>query len=706
MAREHPESELSLSPDVKFKLTLELTFLTCPDFTPPEQPVPGGKPEPPVGIHPKTEYNKFNLNLSDFKKRLSIRQSRSIEHIIQEVNWLMADEITSFRGGAGSTGSGSTVDADVLEKIAHHVEISHEKPGCQFQQIQLRFVEPYGEKGFQSFLDRCNNLSVNEFSFRRVGMWWYLVKVAAKMDSPEDSLPPFWIILRASSNSLLHLYHHCRYDENDISTLTFSRNLRVNVVDLITNEIRTINQDLLLQQLHDTRMCSPLLEKDDTQDLDEVSSMDIMMMPGVTPKFGDAESDVGSTVAGSFCRGMFSCQVVWVTTFDLHSRLRSGGGKTAFARGIQTLRSTLTAFEVLNRKNMFVYRDATGNVFYMRFYRGVDVLETSNPSQFPLDNTGGGGGDTLDECSESGMNSLMSDSSNANNRTVIKRARNQDSESEKSGRDDAFDGKLALKVHGIVPAGEEIKEQLVQSLRNKLDDAVLDILSVTLMRNPHCKLTPEDVHFLQEPRSKPDSVFRFSLTSFIASGHLPAFSYYLHQNLLQFLSMPKYTNQKPKYHFQDYSRLQEDREEMGEQSSVYLYNQSPGGGGTGNRGIAVVSMAMTDKLGNLVKNPEWRQPELGSEFALDKLQEMIHTKELSGEEGDKDVGIMVEFSMWMQGRINLDLLKGHVDQAIKQAGWDLLMEFKLMTAPLSTLTTNLAEDDLVFEPLNGTTMKL
>jgi hypothetical protein len=58
--------------------------------------------------------------------------------------------------------------------------------------------------------------------------------------------------------------------------------------------------------------------------------------------------------------------------------------------------------------------------------------------------------------------------------------------------------------------GPEIKEQLVQSLRNKLDDAVLDILSVTLDRNPHCKLTPEDVLFIQKPFTLPDTVLKVS----------------------------------------------------------------------------------------------------------------------------------------------------------------------------------------------------
>ena len=42
-------------------------------------------------------------------------------------------------------------------------------------------------------------------------------------------------------------------------------------------------------------------------------------------------------------------------------------------------------------------------------------------------------------------------------------------------------------------AGLEIREDLVQLLQKKLDDAVLDMLTVTLARNNMSKLTPEDV---------------------------------------------------------------------------------------------------------------------------------------------------------------------------------------------------------------------
>jgi len=56
--------------------------------------------------------------------------------------------------------------------------------------------------------------------------------------------------------------------------------------------------------------------------------------------------------------------------------------------------------------------------------------------------------------------------------------------------------------------GSEVKEELVQVLQNRLDDAVLEVLSVMLARNPMCKLTPDDVHFIQKPFKVPDSVIQ------------------------------------------------------------------------------------------------------------------------------------------------------------------------------------------------------
>ena len=42
----------------------------------------------------------------------------------------------------------------------------------------------------------------------------------------------------------------------------------------------------------------------------------------------------------------------------------------------------------------------------------------------------------------------------------------------------------------------EIKVSLVQMLQKKLDEATLDVIAITLRRNPMCKLMLEDVQVL------------------------------------------------------------------------------------------------------------------------------------------------------------------------------------------------------------------
>lgn len=59
--------------------------------------------------------------------------------------------------------------------------------------------------------------------------------------------------------------------------------------------------------------------------------------------------------------------------------------------------------------------------------------------------------------------------------------------------------------------GKDIKTDLVQALQNRLDDAVLDVISVMLSRNALCKLLSEDVHFIQKPNQLPNSILQVIL---------------------------------------------------------------------------------------------------------------------------------------------------------------------------------------------------
>ena len=67
-----------------------------------------------------------------------------------------------------------------------------------------------------------------------------------------------------------------------------------------------------------------------------------------------------------FQPGHFGCNSVWYTHLPVHQRLMDTSGRTGISRGMKTIRSVLDRFGVRNRKDMFVYKDSTGAVFYFR----------------------------------------------------------------------------------------------------------------------------------------------------------------------------------------------------------------------------------------------------------------------------------------------------------------------------------------------------
>lgn len=76
---------------------------------------------------------------------------------------------------------------------------------------------------------------------------------------------------------------------------------------------------------------------------------------------------------------------------------------------------------------------------------------------------------------------------------------------------------IALRVYGIAETGKDIKNDLVQALQNRLDDAVLEVISVMLSRNPLCKLLSEDVHFIQKPYQHPNTIIQVQMKQFFFS---------------------------------------------------------------------------------------------------------------------------------------------------------------------------------------------
>lgn len=65
-----------------------------------------------------------------------------------------------------------------------------------------------------------------------------------------------------------------------------------------------------------------------------------------------------------FTLGQFRCPVVWSTRFALHPRLQHS--TSMLLLGVQVLHIVLDKLSVRNRRNMFVYKESSGSVFYLR----------------------------------------------------------------------------------------------------------------------------------------------------------------------------------------------------------------------------------------------------------------------------------------------------------------------------------------------------
>ena len=114
---------------------------------------------------------------------------------------------------------------------------------------------------------------------------------------------------------------------------------------LISMCCHKVNQLLLLQRLHRSRVASALLIPTD----DDKST-------------GDSILKSESEELVTFHAGLFTCPVVFRTSFDLFHRCATNPAQVA-----RTVEATsLHVFAISNRPHVFVYRDESGSIFYMK----------------------------------------------------------------------------------------------------------------------------------------------------------------------------------------------------------------------------------------------------------------------------------------------------------------------------------------------------
>ncbi|RHY65358.1 hypothetical protein DYB30_000437 [Aphanomyces astaci] len=147
----------------------------------------------------------------------------------------------------------------------------------------------------------------------------------------------------------------------------------------IAATVTQVNQFLLLQQMHETRSCSPLLLPSPHN---TSSSSSIMLASARSSShnnlFDMATGAPSSTSVSSspfFWPGQFECPLKFQTTFVLKSRLVPHLALNMLCS------SALEQFQVHNRHHLFVYRDKRGHVFYMTL---VDKSQGSSSAAIEL----------------------------------------------------------------------------------------------------------------------------------------------------------------------------------------------------------------------------------------------------------------------------------------------------------------------------------
>jgi hypothetical protein len=343
---------------------------------------------------------------------------------------------------------------------------------------------------------------------------------------------PFWLILSYAGDVVKVRFQWCAELFSDpaspyrrlfeLEDSDHKASLRVRVLNALRQRIRLIgkrvNQLFLLYQLHDTKVCSVLLEPEhDDEDAEGTKSKRNSRSPRQSSDQSHESRQLSQLQNQQYTHtlyypGQFSMPIVHVMALPLNERLQPSTAIKAL------INSTLHHFQVTNRRHMFVYRQQDGHTFYLRLLSYSGDLREFEHSAYLDSALVTASHDTALHTTpipipESGRPRAASSVSSATTSGV-----------------NAQQSYLIVKVYGIDPPSSEITEQLHKLLEKKLHAITLSIISTLLGRNPQMKLTPADVNFLRPADRAPQRQYHIALpTHLLADPYL--YLLFLKQNL-------------------------------------------------------------------------------------------------------------------------------------------------------------------------------
>ncbi|CAL4114579.1 unnamed protein product, partial [Meganyctiphanes norvegica] len=492
-------------------------------------------------------------------------------------------------------------------------------------------------------------------------------------------LPEFWLILSVT-DKYVETFFHCRSE----SEMSLFRGIQQEVVRSVRSLVKLVNQILLLENLNNHHTCNDLLEPQTSEDIwkrsdEKGRNLDDTLDPDENRGYLEA--------ALKFKPGAFSCKSVWQTHFELHPKVKLSCGKLG-SKGMQALRTVLTPFSVSNRKNMFVFKDLNGNVFYIKLAEH-QITSASPQVDSRRDDTGLSRSSSVVSLGKRGSREDDPFNFQAELRPRVSSFGEKDVIMEgvpsTPAQRKCNSHYILLTVHGVVEPGPDIKEQLIQMLRTRLDEAVVDAICAILWNNPQHKLTPEDVHFIQPPYQPQQTLIRFTVNAYVLP-YLQAIGYYLRQNMLScgFIN-PNYSDQRPEHHFQDFSATDQD---LSSENNMFLFVRPAKAGA---KGIACIALSMVDGSGASVQPMGCPRPALNAYqeiFSKDDFECLTQVQEYQPSQSKKPGPVaMLQFKVWESGRVDLDEVRRYLLDSTHHALWDVNMEYRMLSAPLTSALT-------------------
>lgn len=201
-----------------------------------------------------------------------------------------------------------------------------------------------------------------------------------------------------------------------------------------------------------------LVPSDGSSDSEGEFSSDLVDVLSMAPNDGNV------TVSKKFRPGQFECPLVYKQSFPLHWRLKPNQALNGIAS------SVLNAFEVSNRKNMYVIRSEDYIVY-------LKIFEVEVSSTYIVD-------ENFDDSSR--FSNLESQSNiHVTDESRKPPPKNEGSPRKSNAQARVTDSReLVVEVFGLDTPGKEITEKLMESLEKRLiSNITLNVMSTFLARN-------------------------------------------------------------------------------------------------------------------------------------------------------------------------------------------------------------------------------